>query len=52
VKLLLILAHVALLSGCAWRTCHTRQVPMFWVDGSTSTLTITTCHPVFKRSKR
>jgi uncharacterized lipoprotein YajG len=49
VKLLLILAYLVLLSGCALRTCHTQQVPMFWVDGSTSSITVTTCHPNLKR---
>jgi uncharacterized protein YceK len=46
VKLLLILSTLVLLSGCASRVCHIRHVPMFWVDGSTSSITVTTCNNV------
>jgi hypothetical protein len=48
--LLMILATSLLLSACASRTCHIQRVPMFWVDGSISTITLTTCHPTVKRS--
>jgi hypothetical protein len=46
VKLLLILSTLMLFSGCASRVCHIRLIPMFWVDGSTSSITITTCNAV------
>ena len=41
---LFLAALVLLLAGCApFHRCHTRMVPMYWVDGTVSLMEITTC---------
>ena len=46
--ILVLLTALCLLSGCAARACHVQSVPMYWADGSESTMQVTVCAPRFR----
>ena len=45
-KILLLLA-VLCQFGCATRLCQTKSVPIQWADGTTSTMQMVVCRPLF-----
>jgi len=47
VRLTLLLVAVVFQCGCATRICKTKSLPMQWVDGTTSTMKIEVCRPLF-----
>jgi hypothetical protein len=47
VRLALLLVAVLLQLGCGNRICQTKSLKMQWVDGTTSTMEIMVCRPLF-----
>ena len=46
-RLILLLVAVVFQLGCATRICQTKSLPMKWADGTTSTMEIVVCRPLF-----
>jgi hypothetical protein len=46
-KTLLLIAVVLFQFGCANRICHQKALKIQWVDGTSSTMEIAVCRPLF-----
>ncbi|HXD17310.1 MAG TPA: hypothetical protein VN700_14510 [Vicinamibacterales bacterium] len=46
-RMILLLLAVLCQFGCATRLCHTKSVPFQWADGTTSTMEMVVCRPLF-----
>jgi hypothetical protein len=47
VRLTLLLIAVVLQFGCSNRICQTKSLKMQWADGTTSSMEIVVCRPLF-----